>query len=318
MRNRGLLSLIKVLTELVFIGAIAVTLYALVDIISTKFTSIPSYVFQIAKSIIIIGAGVAGTRALGNYIVSALSPRVKEKAYSVANAFKFLGYIASIIAGLLVIHVASAAALFGGTVTGLVLGLALQPILSNLFAGILVIASGLVRVGDEVTLVNWQLPYSPSTLPSYKFFSADYPSPGFRGRVVEVNLFYTVIILDIGKEMRVPNNILLQGGVVSERSEWSQKRIINVRAELPLSVVDVGSLEERIRGLLQDLGVIAVYLNEQSDKDYVIVLARLAVPSGTDWRAVKSEALKRLLKLREELIKANEQRFLCLTKGVCR
>ncbi|MEM3999192.1 MAG: mechanosensitive ion channel family protein, partial [Saccharolobus sp.] len=49
------------------------------------------------------------------------------------------------------------------------------------------------------------------------------------------------------------------------------------------------------------------YINEQSDKDHVIVLARLKVSVNEDWRKIKSDALKRLLRLRQELIAKKQQ-----------
>ncbi|MEM3326985.1 MAG: mechanosensitive ion channel family protein, partial [Thermoproteus sp.] len=231
---------------------------------------------------------------------------------------KVLGYIAAITAGFLKLGVTSQIALLGGTVAGIVLGLALQPTLGNLFAGIIIMATNFVRVGDTVTILNWQVPYQWAFSPPYKYFSPDYILPGLKAKVVEVNLFYTVAVTDTGRELKIPNSILLGGAVVDESSAWSPTLRVNVRVELPLSVVDIDKLEDSVRSLLSDLGVEAVYINEQSDKDYVIVLARLLVPRNKDWRAVKSEALKRLLKMRAELIKANEARYLCLTRGVCK
>jgi hypothetical protein len=59
---------------------------------------------------------------------------------------------------------------------------------------------------------------------------------------------------------------------------------------------------------LKDFNVIeGPYINEQSDKDHVIVLARLKVGINEDWRKIKSDALKRLLKLRQELIVKKQQ-----------
>lgn len=316
MRARALL---KVVSELISIGAISAVIYVFVDLLAARFPGVPAYVFDLAKAAIIIGGGTASVKALGDYLVSELRPRIGDRAYSVGNAFKLIGYIAAITAGFLKIGPISQIALLGGTVAGIVLGLALQPTLGNLFAGILVIATNFVRVGDVVRVLNWQVPYQFANLPAYKFFSPDYITPGIKGKVVEVNLFYTVIVTDVGRELKIPNSIILGGAIIDESTpQWAQELLINVRVELPLSVVDLDKLEGQIRDLLSDLGVKAVYLNEQSDKDYVIVLARLAVPRGEDWRAVKSEALKRLLKFRDALIKAEEQRYLCLTRGVCK
>ncbi|MGC8582372.1 MAG: mechanosensitive ion channel family protein [Thermoproteus sp.] len=317
--RRATLALLRVVSELISIGVVGAAIYILIDILAAELKGLPSYVFDVAKAAVIIGAGVAGVKALGDFIISVLRPKIGDRAYAVGNTFKVLGYIAAITAGFLKIGATSQIALLGGTVAGIVLGLALQPTLGNLFAGILIIATNFVRVGDVVRVLNWQVPYQWALNPPYKYFSPDYIHPGFKGKVVEVNLFYTVVVTDQGNELKIPNSILLGGAVVDEStSQWSQQRIVNVRVELPLSVIDVDKLEGQIRELLSDLDVRGVYLNEQSDKDYVMVLVRLAVPRGDDWRLVKSEALKRLLKMRAELIKANERGYLCLTKGVCK
>ncbi|MEZ0249193.1 MAG: mechanosensitive ion channel family protein [Thermoproteus sp.] len=317
--KRTTLALIRVVSELITIGLVGALLYVLVDLIAPSLKDVPTYVFDGIKAAIIIAAGAAGVKALGDFIVRALQPKIGDRAYSIGNTFKVLGYIAAITAGFLKLGVTSQIALLGGTVAGIVLGLALQPTLGNLFAGIIIMATNFVRVGDTVTILNWQVPYQWAFNPAYKYFSPDYILPGLKAKVVEINLFYTVAVTDTGREVKIPNSILLGGAVVDESSaSWSSAFRINVRVEFPLSVVDIDKLEESIRSLLSDLGVAAVYINEQSDKDYVIVLARLLVPRDKDWRAVKSEALKRLLKMRAELIKANEARYLCLTRGVCR
>ena len=98
--------------------------------------------------------------------------------------------------------------------------------------------------------------------------------------------------------------------------KWSEKQVVLVRLELPLSVIDLDKLEEEIRKALEGLNVVAVDYTEQSDKDFVIVRVKLEIPPGENWRTAKSEALKRLLKYRDEKIGQNLPRYLCLTKGV--
>jgi len=110
--------------------------------------------------------------------------------------------------------------------------------------------------------------------------------------------------------------VLLSSGVVDYTPKWSEKQVVLVRLELPLSVIDLDKLEEEIRKALEGLNVVAVDYTEQSDKDFVIVRVKLEIPPGENWRAVKSEALKRLLKYRNEKIGQNLPRYLCLTKGV--
>jgi len=86
--------------------------------------------------------------------------------------------------------------------------------------------------------------------------------------------------------------------------------------EMPLSVLDLENAVEEIREELVGFDVISVDFSEQSDKDFVIMRILLKVPMGKDWRIVKSEALRRLLRYRERKIRENVHKYLCLTKGV--
>ncbi len=75
---------------------------------------------------------------------------------------------------------------------------------------------------------------------------------------------------------------------------------------MPLANIDLESLEDMIREALTSFQIEAgPYFNEQSDKEHVIIMIKLSVPAGQDWRKVKSEALKRLLILRKRIIETS-------------
>jgi small-conductance mechanosensitive channel len=305
------------LSKLILIGIISVNLYYFVKLFLPLFGIVlDEEQLNLVKSLIIAVAGSIAINTVGNSIIVYLRDRVKEKAYAVGNVVKVIGILAVLLFAISISRLGAELALLGGTVTGLVLGLALQPVLGNLFAGIIILTTRFVEVGDMVRIVASQIPYDVASLPSYKYFSPDYVAPGYKGRVVEIGLIYTTLILDTGYELRVPNMVLLSSGVVDYTPKWSEKQVVLVRVELPLSVIDLDKLEEEIRKALEGLNVVAVDYTEQSDKDFVIVRVKLEIPPGENWRAVKSEALKRLLKYRNEKIGQNLPRYLCLTRGV--
>jgi small-conductance mechanosensitive channel len=305
------------LSKLVFISIVSVTLYYFAKLFLPLFGIVLDVEqLNLVKSLIIVVAGSIAINIVGNAIIMYLRDRVKEKAYAVGNVVKVIGILAVLLFAISTSRLGTELALLGGTVTGLVLGLALQPVLGNLFAGIIILTTRFVEVGDTVRIVASQIPYQVASLPVYKYFSPDYVAPGYKGRVVEIGLIYTTLILDTGYELRVPNMVLLSSGVVDYTPKWSEKQVVLVRLELPLSVIDLDKLEEEIRKALEGLNVVAVDYTEQSDKDFVIVRVKLEIPPGENWRAVKSEALKRLLKYRNEKIGQNLPRYLCLTKGV--
>lgn len=94
-----------------------------------------------------------------------IEKKLRENGYTitVAAATSRLLYIALLI---IVVFIAlgvagvdlSGAAIAGGTITGLIMGLALQPILSNFFSGLLLFSERPVNIGDLVELEN-QLGY---------------------------------------------------------------------------------------------------------------------------------------------------------------
>ncbi len=250
--------------------------------------------------------------AAGVWIVSTISEKIREvtqarlgsKSIVIASVFRYTGYVIVALLVLLPI-VNSSTVLAGGAFAGLVIGLALQPVLENFFAGLLILLTGYITVGDRVRIVSTEVPYFPAQFPVYKYFSADYVEQGFKGTVVEIELFFSRIMLDSNRELRVPNKVLLNAAVIDYSPKYKEQEIINVRVELPLCSLDLDSIESKVRELLADLNIHeGPYLNEQSDKDHVIVLVRLRVPTEANWRAVKHEALKRLLKFRQELMRA--------------
>jgi small conductance mechanosensitive channel len=305
------------LSKLIFVGIVSVALYYFAKLFLPLFgVVLDAEQLNLVKSLIIVVAGAVAINIVGNAIIVYLRDRVKEKAYAVGNVVKVIGILAVLLFTISTSRLGAELALLGGAVTGLVLGLALQPVLGNLFAGIIILTTRFVEVGDTVRIVASQVPYQVAFFPVYKYFSPDYVLPGYKGRVVEVGLIYTTLILDTGYELRIPNMVLLSSGVVDYTPKWSEKQVVLVRVELPLSVIDLDKLEEEIRKVLEGLNVVAVDYTEQSDKDFVIVRVKLEIPPGENWRAVKSEALKRLLKYRNEKIGQNLPRYLCLTRGV--
>jgi Small-conductance mechanosensitive channel len=196
--------------------------------------------------------------------------------------------------------------LAGGVVTGLVLGIALQPVLSNFFAGILLMTTKMVEIGSRARILSTSIPFSMAILPAYKYFSVDFVEAGYKGTIVDINFFYTRMVTDEGREIKIPNIVLMNSSIVDYAPEFSEREIINLRVEMPLANIDLESLEDKIREALTGFQIEAgPYFNEQSDKEHVIILVKLSVPVGQDWRKVKSEALKRLLILRKRIIEAS-------------
>jgi small-conductance mechanosensitive channel len=161
--------------------------------------------------------------------VRAMGPKRGATAYF---TYRIVSYIILILVILGLAGVSGTALLAGGTFAGLIIGLAGNTVLSNVIAGILLLLARPFAVGDRVTITTWQygmsmVNYSP------KFYSLDRIIPGFSGVVVDISLTYSVIKLDEGPTMKMPNNVVIQAAFIDENLE---QRWVRVRYELPSKV----------------------------------------------------------------------------------
>ena len=101
------------------------------------------------------------------------------------NVIKYLGYVLAFAGVLLSFGVSATMILAGGALAGLIVGLTLRPMLEDFFAGILIIATRFVTVGNHIRLTSTQIPYSPAVLPL---------ASTFRGTTLSLAGFGTVLL----------------------------------------------------------------------------------------------------------------------------
>ena len=216
--------------------------------------------------------------------------------------FSNLIYVLSfLIAGLIVLkiwNVDTTVILQSSMLLGLILGLALQPILSNLFAGIIILSTRYVEVGKKIRIISSQIPYGLTQWPAYKFFSVESSDLGYKGVIKRVTLFYSIFETERGDEIKIPNSILLQSVVLDAEKE---NVTFSIRVEFPLKMkISLEELEEKIKKTLKGFKIVeGPYFNEQSDKEYVFITVK--IEAKENWKQTKSEALKKLLILKEKL-----------------
>jgi small-conductance mechanosensitive channel len=61
--------------------------------------------------------------------------------------------------------------LLGGSVGGIILGFVAQKTIENVFAGVLLMVTRNVEIGDRIVIVSSDLPHAFIQFPSYKFYS---------------------------------------------------------------------------------------------------------------------------------------------------
>jgi small-conductance mechanosensitive channel len=123
----------------------------------------------------------------------------------------------------------SAGSIFlGSAFAGIVLGLASQTVLANVFAGLLLVIANPFRPGDRATFVS----------PSYSTIAPSYPHelvvPGATGTIEDVGFIYTVMGLDTGGTAKIPNSVVLAALILQPRQRGP--RLHRVRMTFPLAV----------------------------------------------------------------------------------
>jgi len=220
----------------------------------------------------------------------------------ISNSIFILGFLIITIYSIFLIIREPSISVAGGTIIGLVLGLALQPVLSNLFAGFLILFTGYLKIGDKVRILTPQIPYQAAFLPAYKYFSYTEIPIGYKGFVEEVGIISTRIVLVTGVRIKVPNSIILNSGVV-ELENTQEYRLIKVMFEFPIKKIRdpekfLEDLKNRIKKV-KDIKNVVVNYSEQSDKDNVIIEIKFEGKTK-DWKSVKSNVIKELIKIKNK------------------
>jgi len=130
----------------------------------------------------------------------------------------------------------------GAGFAGIVLGLASQTVLSNVFAGMLLVLADPFRPGDRIALITAQYGQIGSSYPH------EMGPPAYTGRVEDVGLTYTQIALDNGGTAKVPNGIVIQAMVVVTHGALLHRVRLTFPYSVPLSTVE-GALPDVAREL---------------------------------------------------------------------
>lgn len=141
-----------------------------------------------------------------------------------SRALSAIAYAFVLIVALHLLHIRVGSILVGGAVTGVLVGIAAQSTLSNLFAGLVLFTVRPFSVGQTVVLR------------SYLFGGIEYS-----GTVTDINWFYTVLQDNLQKRI-VPNSSVIASAITIISEVRSQLYTV----PLPYSV-SVATFEESIR-----------------------------------------------------------------------
>ncbi len=152
----------------------------------------------------------------------------KKSARPIIFLISLLGYFIIIMAILASMGLDLSSIIIGSSFGSVIIGLAAQQVLSNIFAGILIIWNRPFIMGDYVEIATWQYGFLMPTI-APKFFSRDEFLESIKGTVEEISMFYTIIKNDDGVILKIPNSIVIQAAIVTN----SHLRLKNFRFEVP-------------------------------------------------------------------------------------
>jgi small-conductance mechanosensitive channel len=134
----------------------------------------------------------------------------------------------------------------GSALAGIVLGLAAQTVLANVFAGLLLVVADPFRPGDRISLLSSSY---GAIAPSY---AHEMMFPNYEGTVEDLGLIYTTLREDAGGIVKVPNTVVL--GALVRRPVRGGSRTQRVRMTFPqtVPVATVESALTDLRATIQD------------------------------------------------------------------
>jgi small-conductance mechanosensitive channel len=153
-------------------------------------------------------------RQLANHLGRAIALADKATAASVRLILTIVGLLFVVLMALAILRIGVSQLLLGGAITGVVLGIAAQQSLGNVFAGIVLLVARPFRAGDLVRVRTGSL------------------GGPLEGHVVSMGLIYVVFTTEEGTTL-VPNLTLLASGIVrSPRPLPAQAPLVVVGAPL--------------------------------------------------------------------------------------
>ena len=174
---------------------------------------------------ILVAAGYLVIRIISR-IISKYGEHEFEATHVVAlkNLFQITAAIVLLLVVAFSLGINITSALVGAGFLGIVLGLAAQTVLGNVFAGIALVVSKQFKVGDRLTINTG----------SYGFIAQSYQHddliPGYTGIVRDINLTRTIVLLDDNVPVTFPNSVLIQSMIFEHTTV--EKRTVRIRMDV--------------------------------------------------------------------------------------
>ena len=258
-KNRYINKLFNALILTAVIGGLSFAGFYVISYYSRYFPkgSLPKGSFSIIEAVFIAVFGVIAIKIIQKNLFKVLGGYISEdRAGFFRFLLSFIAYFTLILFIFTTLGIDISNILLGATFLGVILGIASQSLLSNLFAGFVIIFGKPFRIGDRITVVTWQYGLLMST------YQHEAVKPGYTGVIKDINILFTTIIEDSGFTMRAPNNILMQALITNYSN--TRRRIVRVRFELDKKV-DFESFKTELFNYLTGAGADDINSNNNSN-----------------------------------------------------
>ena len=221
--------LVKLFATLI---VIVVIIFAAV-ILLERFVHLPpsysKYIYAVVIGLVVYVIVKTITRVIETFLDKRIG---RAEAKPITMIIMIIGYFIILLAVLAALGINVSSVILSAALFGAVIGLATQTILSNIFAGLILVFTKPFKVDDYVTINAWQFGKAYPTI-APKYFSVDrFEAAGYSGVVENITLNYTKIRLEGENTVTIPNGVLMQASfTVMKGSQW-----IQVRFEVPKTI----------------------------------------------------------------------------------
>jgi len=205
------------------------------------------YVLPIYAIIVLVG-GYLVVRIVNGILDKIVQPTLGlTHTHGLKNFFELLSGIVIIVIIFAIFGFNLTGALVGAGFLGIVLGLAAQQVLGNIFAGLSLLFARPFEIGDRVTLSTSTYGVLGST------YAHETQISGFTGVVQDVGIFFTRVLLENGIPAVFPNSVVI-GSLMVNHSRITM-RSVRVRMDLSKSL-DYDMFKTRVQESLKRYDVI--------------------------------------------------------------
>jgi len=165
------------------------------------------------------------SQTIGRHVAPHVGPTQRN---AIRLLFQVSGFSIILLIAVSMAGVSLVSALVGVGFFGIVIGLASQTVLGNLFSGLMLLASRPFRIGDRIALITWHYGKFPPSL------SHGWLEPAYTGSVKEITLMYTKILTDSNTLVTVPNGIVTQSLILNLSHD--KHGYVGTQFEIPVHV----------------------------------------------------------------------------------